>query len=42
MVKMKIAAMAHIFRAQRVWSIQIEKDTNFLGKTLNERISLEN
>lgn len=36
-VKITIAAMAQVFRAQRVWSIQMEKDTNFLGKTLNKK-----
>lgn len=32
-VRMKMAAMAQVLRAQRVWSIQVEKDTSFLGKT---------
>ena len=33
MVRMKMAAMAQVLRAQRVWSIHVEKDTSFLGKT---------
>lgn len=33
MVRMKMAAMAQVLRAQRVWSIQVEKDTSFLGNT---------
>ena len=32
-VTMKMAAMAQVLRAQRVWSIHVEKDTSFLGKT---------
>lgn len=32
MVRMKMAAMAQVFRAQRVWSIHVEKDTSLLGK----------
>ena len=33
MVRMKMAAMAQVFLAQRVWSIQVEKHTSFLGNT---------
>lgn len=33
MVRMTTAAMAQLLRAQRVWSIQVEKYTSFLGKT---------
>lgn len=33
MVRMKMAVMAQVLRAQRVWSIQVEKDTSFLAKT---------
>ena len=32
-VTMKMAAMAQVLRAQRVWSIHVEKDTSFFGKT---------
>lgn len=34
-VSMKMAAIAQVLRAQRVWSIQVEKDTSFLGKTFH-------
>lgn len=37
MVTMTMAAMAHVLRAQRVLSIQVEKATSFLGKTCGER-----
>lgn len=33
MVRMKMADMAHVFRAQRVLSIHVEKATSFLGNT---------
>lgn len=38
MVRMKMAAMAQVFRAQRVWSIHVEKDTSFLGKICHNRV----
>lgn len=31
MLTMKMAAMAQVLRAQRVWSIQVENDTSFFG-----------
>lgn len=30
--KMKMANMAQVFLAQRVWSIHVEKATSFFGK----------
>lgn len=32
-VTMKMAAMAQVLRAQRVWSIHVENDTNLFGNT---------
>lgn len=34
-VRMNMAAMAQVLRAQRVWSIHVEKDTSLLGNTYN-------
>ncbi len=34
---MKMAAMAQVLRAQRVWSIQVENDTNLFGNTFENK-----
>ncbi len=39
-VTMKMAAMAQVLRAQRVWSIQVENDTNLFGKTFENKTKI--
>lgn len=42
MVRIIMAAIAQVLRAQRVWSIHVEKDTSFLGKIWHKTQSIRN